>query len=42
MILLSAFADEISQDPIEQVDVLSAHGIKHIEFARFTAPTSSI
>ena len=32
MILLSAFADEISQDPIEQVDVLSAHGIKHIEF----------
>jgi sugar phosphate isomerase/epimerase len=32
MIRLSAFADEISQDPVEQVDVLSAHGIKHIEF----------
>ena len=32
MIRLSAFADEISQDPVEQVDVLAAHGIKHIEF----------
>src|ERR1700677_4587783 len=32
MIRLSAFADEISQNPLEQVDVLSAHGIKHIEF----------
>jgi sugar phosphate isomerase/epimerase len=32
MIRLSAFADEISQDPIEQLDVLSTHGIKHIEF----------
>jgi sugar phosphate isomerase/epimerase len=32
MIRLSAFADEISQNPVEQVDVLSAHGIKHIEF----------
>ena len=32
MIRLSAFADEISQGPVEQVDVLSAHGIKHIEF----------
>ena len=32
MIRLSAFADEISQDPLEQVDVLSVHGIKHIEF----------
>ncbi len=32
MIYLSAFADEISQKPIEQVDVLSAHAIKHIEF----------
>jgi sugar phosphate isomerase/epimerase len=32
MIRLSAFADEISQDPVEQVNVLSAHGIKHIEF----------
>jgi sugar phosphate isomerase/epimerase len=32
MIRLSAFADEISQDPVEQVDVLSGHGIKHIEF----------
>jgi sugar phosphate isomerase/epimerase len=32
MIRLSAFADEISQDPVEQLDVLSRHGIKHIEF----------
>jgi sugar phosphate isomerase/epimerase len=32
MIRLSAFADEISQDPHEQVDVLSRHGIRHIEF----------
>ena len=32
MIRLSAFADEISQDPKEQIDVLSRHGIKHIEF----------
>jgi sugar phosphate isomerase/epimerase len=32
MIRLSAFADEISQDPVEQVDVLSQHGIRHIEF----------
>jgi sugar phosphate isomerase/epimerase len=32
MISLSAFADEISQDPVEQIDVLSRHGIKHIEF----------
>ncbi len=32
MICLSAFADEISQNPIEQVEVLSAHGIKFIEF----------
>lgn len=32
MILLSAFADEISQDPKEQIEVLSKHGIKHIEF----------
>jgi 3-dehydroshikimate dehydratase len=32
MIRLSAFADEISQDPVEQVDVLSEHGIKFIEF----------
>ena len=32
MICLSAFADEISQDPVEQVDVLTAHDIKHIEF----------
>jgi sugar phosphate isomerase/epimerase len=32
MIRLSAFADEISQDPVEQLDVLSKHGIKHIEF----------
>src|SRR5258708_1406703 len=32
MIRLSAFADEISQDPLEQVEVLSQHGIRHIEF----------
>jgi sugar phosphate isomerase/epimerase len=32
MIRLSAFADEISQDPAEQIAVLSQHGIRHIEF----------
>ncbi len=32
MIRLSVFADEISQNPEEQVDVLSSHGIKFIEF----------
>ena len=32
MIRLSAFADEISQNPVEQVDVLSQNGIKFIEF----------
>jgi 3-dehydroshikimate dehydratase len=32
MIRISAFADEISQDPVEQVDVLSRHGIRFIEF----------
>jgi sugar phosphate isomerase/epimerase len=32
MIRLSAFADEISADPVEQVDVLDHHEIKHIEF----------
>jgi 3-dehydroshikimate dehydratase len=32
MIRLSAFADEISQKPLEQLDVLAANGIKHIEF----------
>ena len=32
MIRISAFADEISQDPVEQVDVLTRHGIKAIEF----------
>jgi sugar phosphate isomerase/epimerase len=32
MIRLSAFADEISQDPREQIEVLSQHGIRHIEF----------
>ncbi len=32
MIRLSAFADEISQDPLEQIEVLSSHGIRHIEF----------
>lgn len=32
MIRLSAFADEISADPVEQLDVLDRHGIKHVEF----------
>src|SRR5262245_19000507 len=32
MIRLSAFADEISQVPVEQVDVATRHGIKFIEF----------
>ncbi len=32
MIRISAFADEISQDPVEQIDVLERLGIKHIEF----------
>jgi sugar phosphate isomerase/epimerase len=32
MIRLSAFADEISQDPQQQVDILAQHGIFHIEF----------
>lgn len=32
MIRLSAFADEISPDPAEQIRVLEAQGIRHIEF----------
>lgn len=32
MIRLSAFADEISQDPREQIDVLARHGVMNIEF----------
>jgi len=32
MIRLSAFADEISQDPAEQIEVLTRHGVKNIEF----------
>jgi sugar phosphate isomerase/epimerase len=32
MIRLSAFADEISRDPVEQLDVLESHGIRHVEF----------
>jgi sugar phosphate isomerase/epimerase len=32
MIDLSAFADEISQDPHEQLDVLARHNIKSLEF----------
>jgi sugar phosphate isomerase/epimerase len=32
MITLSAFADEISPLPEEQIEVLARHGIKHIEF----------
>lgn len=32
MIHLSAFADEISADPVEQLDCLEANGIRHVEF----------
>jgi sugar phosphate isomerase/epimerase len=32
MIRLSAFADEVSQDPQVQVEVLARHGIRNIEF----------
>jgi sugar phosphate isomerase/epimerase len=32
MIRLSAFADEISPVPLEQLDVLAQHGVRHIEF----------
>jgi sugar phosphate isomerase/epimerase len=32
MVRLSAFADETSKDPREQVEVLSGHGVRHIEF----------
>lgn len=32
MFVLSAFADEISPEPQEQIDVLKACGIRHIEF----------
>ena len=32
MIRLSAFADEIAAEPVEQLDVLDRHGIKHVEF----------
>ncbi len=32
MIRLSAFADEIAPDPVEQVEVLAGLGIRHIEF----------
>ncbi|GMA65003.1 hypothetical protein [Alicyclobacillus fastidiosus] len=32
MVTVSAFADEISADLKEQLDVLDAEGIKHIEF----------
>jgi sugar phosphate isomerase/epimerase len=32
MIRLSAFADEISADPVEQLDVLTRNGIRHVEF----------
>src|SRR5438045_7730278 len=31
MFTLSAFADEISADPQEQIDVLSRCGVRHIE-----------
>ena len=32
MIRLSAFADEISPDPSEQLDCLAANGVGHVEF----------
>src|SRR4051812_46505499 len=32
MFILSAFADEISPDPQEQLDVLERCGVKHVEF----------
>lgn len=32
MIRLSAFADEISADPVEQIDCLEANGVRFIEF----------
>src|SRR5215470_14645585 len=32
MFTLSAFADEISPDPQEQIDVLKSCGVRHIEF----------
>jgi sugar phosphate isomerase/epimerase len=32
MFILSAFADEISPEPQEQIDVLSRCGVRHIEF----------
>ena len=32
MILISAFADEIAADPVEQIDVLDRLGVHHIEF----------
>jgi sugar phosphate isomerase/epimerase len=32
MFILSAFADEISPDPKQQLDVLDACGVKHVEF----------
>jgi sugar phosphate isomerase/epimerase len=32
MIYISAFADEISQSPTEQLDVLASHKIRYIEF----------
>ena len=32
MVHLSAFADEISKDPVEQLDVLEQNGVRNIEF----------
>ncbi len=32
MFTISAFADEISPDPQEQIDVLKSCGVRHIEF----------
>src|SRR5947209_7014469 len=32
MFILSAFADEISPDPLQQISILQACGVRHIEF----------
>ncbi|MDR3634206.1 MAG: sugar phosphate isomerase/epimerase [Isosphaeraceae bacterium] len=32
MVHLSAFADEISKDPVEQLEVLAKYGVRHVEF----------
>lgn len=32
MFILSAFADEIGPDPVQQIDILKSSGVNHIEF----------